>query len=62
MFCSRSLNLYNCTSCRDTEAQSGNFNSFFLDLYDDIGFDPFMESSKALADLLEEEKTAGSMS
>ncbi|KAI1717742.1 RING/Ubox like zinc-binding domain-containing protein [Ditylenchus destructor] len=45
-----------------TEAQSGNFNSFFLDLYDDIGFDPFMESSKALADLLEEEKTAGSMS
>lgn len=44
-----------------TQAPSGNFNSFFVDLYDDIGFDPFMESSKALADLLEEEKTAGSM-
>lgn len=25
---------------------------------DDLGFDPFSESSKALADLLEEEKTS----
>uniref|UniRef100_A0A915DJB2 CCR4-NOT transcription complex subunit 4 n=1 Tax=Ditylenchus dipsaci TaxID=166011 RepID=A0A915DJB2_9BILA len=36
---------------------SGSFN-FFLDLYDDLGFDPFSESSKALADMLEEEKTS----
>jgi CCR4-NOT transcription complex subunit 4 len=37
---------------------TGSFN-FFLDLYDDLGFDPFSESSKALADMLleEEEKT-----
>lgn len=33
-------------------------SKFFLDLYDDLGFDPFSESSKALADMLEEEKTA----
>lgn len=34
--------------------------NFFLDLYDDLGFDPFSESSKALADMLEEEKSINS--
>jgi CCR4-NOT transcription complex subunit 4 len=36
--------------------QVSSSSQFFMDLYDDIGFDPFSESARALADMLEEEE------
>jgi len=47
------------TSSGELSSAVNSSRDFFNDLYDDIGFDPFSESSKALADMLAEEKSNG---